>query len=210
MPLHKAHAGGLGLVVVGDELGAGQHVAQQVAQHQAARRGHVVIGLGRPRQLAAQQVRRVFFEPAHDAGVKALDTVGAVIGAHQRQALFTELGVARPGLELDDKGRAPRHHREHLGQQGDALVGAAKAHAAQLLQRERVHPPVYAADPVQRVVVKDHHLAVFGQLDIQLDAVARLRRQPERGEAVLRHRLVPRVQPAVRVVAAVKGGGFFR
>lgn len=60
----------------------------------------------------------------------------------------------------------------------------AQTHPAQLLECKFVHTAVHAAHTVQRVVVEHHDLPVPGELDIQLHAVAGLRRRAERGQAV--------------------------
>ena len=188
---------------VSDKLRARQHVGEQAAQCECQRLRLIPKRGGRVGKLSPQHILRIFPEPAHDARVKALDAVGAVVRAHQRQPLFAKLVVAPPRLEFNDHGRSAAHHFKHLRQQGDRLLCAAQTHPAQLLECKFVHTAVHAAHTVQRVVVEHHDLPVPGELDIQLHAVAGLRRRAERGQAVLRHRLILRMQAPVRVVYAV-------
>ena len=55
-------------------------------------------------------------------------------------------------------------------------------------------------------VVVDHHLAVLGQLHIQLHAEAAPGCQLKGHQGVLRHALLPVVQAPVGVVVLVEGG----
>ena len=86
------------------------------------------------------------------------------------------------------------------------MLRAAEPELFQLLIAQLIHPGVYAADPLQRVVVKDHHLSVLGELDVQLHAVARLCGQLKGLQGVFRDAFIPVVQAPVGKVHAHKGG----
>ena len=83
-------------------------------------------------------------------------------------------------LQLNvDKHAGRAHQLEHLAQRGDARVGKAGhavvgAQRLQLGQRAVFDRARAVGGAVQRFVVDDHQLAVFGQVHVQLDAVRAL------------------------------------
>ena len=183
-----------------------EKVHPRSAQQSAAQAALAVLReiCGRIGQLSARDVRRVPPEPCHDARIEALDAKRSVVCAQQRQRFLAQQIVARAGFQLHDQRRAAAHRVQHFREEGNVLLRAAQAHRTQFLERERVHAPVNAAHAIERVVVKDDDLRVFRGLHVQLDAIPRVSRRAERGQAVFGRQAVFRVQPAVRAIETVE------
>lgn len=145
-------------------------------------------------------------KPPDHPGVEGLHAVQARIALQQRHGLLAQLLLAGVAFDFHNQRRAAVHQLQHLGEQGHLLLGAKQAAAGKLLVGHFIDVPLHPAGAAKGAVVVDHHLAVLGQLHIQLHAEAAPGRQLKGHQGVLRHALLPVVQAPVGVVVLVEGG----
>ena len=165
--------------------------------------GVVLQGSG---QLAADKMGRMKPEPGDNQRVEAFDADISAISVQNGFRLLTKFPVPGPVLQLHDQCLRTADGTEHLREQGNLLFRTIQAKGAQFIEGEVINPGMDATDPVQRVIMKHHDLAVFGETDIQLDAVAFAGSLPECGERVLRNTSVTAVQTTVGVVDPTEHG----
>ena len=156
--------------------------------------------------MSSHQILCVAAKPGHDHGVEALNADLSPVIGQELIGFFAQLPVSFAVFQLHDQRPSAPDGVQNLGKQRDRMLRAAEPELFQLLIAQLIHPGVYAADPLQRVVVKDHHLSVFGELDVQLYAVARLCSQFKGLQGVFRDAFIPAVQAPVGKVHAHKGG----
>ena len=185
-------------------MGAGQEVGHQVPADEVHQGGHALLR-HTAHQLAPHHLGPVLFKPPDDAGVKGLHAVQALIALQQLHRLFAQLLLAGIALQLDDEGRAAVHQLQHFCEPGYPLLRAQQPVAGKLLIGHLVDVLVHPAGAGDGAVMVDHHLAVPGQLQVELHAKAAPHRQVEGHEGVLRHTLVLVVEAPVGVVKPVKG-----
>jgi hypothetical protein len=85
--------------------------------------------------------------------------------------LFQRAHIAKRRLQLDMDQRPVPDLGQGLCKRGDRLVGPLQPQLAKLGQAAVAQLAFDAAHPLQPVVMEDDHLAVAGQLDVQLDPV---------------------------------------
>ena len=163
-------------------------------------------------QLAAQQTGGLPPHDAHDAGVEALDAVGAGVGfqlGNRCAAELLQIGmlVLAAALDLDDQRRVGvglGNGAQHIGKQRRVLVAAGQRLGRELRPRHIVHKALGRSHAIQRIIVENHEPPVRGKLYIQLNAVAVLSCRGKGGQTVLRRALILAEEPAVGAVAAQK------
>ena len=205
--LTQAHAQRLRPDLVGDELRAGDHVREHVADDGG--RGlieRLAVVLRRLAELAAQNIGRVAPEPRDDRGVKALDTVRPAVSTQGGERQRAQAAVIMSALDLEQQRHAAAEGGERLGKRRDDAVGIAEAQGAQLGEREIINDARHAAHALERIVVEHDELVVRRQVHVHLDGVARLGRGTKGRERIFRHGAVLGVQAAVRIVAVHERG----
>ena len=203
--LTQAHAQRLRADLVGDELRARDHVREHIADDGSGRLAQRrAVLLRRLAELAAQDVGRVAPEPCDDRGVKALDAVGAGVGAQRLERQRAQAAVIVPALDLEQQRHAAAERLERLGKRRDDAVGLSETQRAQLGEGEIINDALHAAHALERVVMEHDKLVIGRQVHVHLNGVSRLGRGAKRRQRVFRHGAVLGVQAAVRVVAAQK------
>lgn len=199
---------------VGNEIRRGQEAGHQVGQQEGRREYQSVAVLQEiAGELAAHDLRAMAAQPPQHARVEGLDAVDELREAVEQLAgALCQLGViALVGLDLDDQRRLALMDRQDLLQIGHGLVRSLQTAGCQLLSRHVAEPAVHAGGALQAFVVHDDELAVLGQMDIQLGAVAMLHCTAEGKQGVLRHAVFRIVQAAVGIIILTQSGksGFF-
>ena len=160
--------------------------------------------LGRLRQLSAVNFRRVLAEPGNNGGVKTFNAIFPGIAAQGGKRLFAKLLVAPSCLQLHNHRRFAANRCKHFVKQRNFLFGSTKAQFQKLGIIQFVHALGNAANTIQRVVMKNNHLPVAGELNVQLHTVSGFHRFGKRGKRIFGNALVLLVKPAVGKVFAVK------
>ena len=144
--LAQAHAQRLRADLVGDELRARDHVREHIADDGGGRLAQRrAVFLRRLAELAAQDVGRVAPEPCDDRGVKALDAVGAGVGAQRLERQRAQAAVIVPALDLEQQRHASAERLERLGKRRDDAVGLSETQRAQLGEGEIINDALHAA-----------------------------------------------------------------
>ncbi len=159
--------------------------------------GGVRLELGIPHGVqAAWHMGSLGGEPGQGGGIEADGGhLAAIMIEVVRHPAGQGIGV-RPGLQFHQQHRAPSHQLQHLGQGRDAVGAVQQRDVGQggpgLVGDGLVQP----RQALQRLVVKDDHLAIQGEADIEFDAEVAAAGQLERRQAVF-HGFARTPQPAM-------------
>ena len=197
-------------VLIGNEIGTRQKIKEHHAEHAAVDR-FTAKRLGK---LTAANAFSVAAVPEEHLRIERLDAIRAVVVVKELCRRFAQrFGIAVHDLELNEERHLAVYKREALAERGDGLLRIAEAKCLQLGKRHAFHLGIHAAHALERVVVKDHKLAVGGEVDVVFDGVAAFDRRAEGGEGVFGD--IAAMQTAVRdhlalqqgaILVAAKGG----
>ena len=142
-------------------------------------------------QLAPDDVRTMAPQPHQAPVVKGLHAEAALILLQLLAGDLRQLVVvAVHGLQLHNQGNLALNQVQHIGKGGNGFRGVSQMVLAQFLGGQILHPAGLTGGAVEQGVVDYRQVAVFGQVQVQLDAVAVFHGGPEGGQTVLRQTAV--------------------